>query len=266
MVRWSVLALAGVCVVSPIRAGIYADSVVQYNPVVGYEDGYVSPEAALGEPSRLTVDPVYGTSAVDPFNPPYLSSQVVSIGAGGSLTLKFSTPMARDASHPYSLDFLVFGDAGLGVQDYNDPDWKADGTLFGTANAATRVSVSRDGVTFYTLNPSLCPVLDNLYPADGAGDFQKPVNPSLAAAGFMGKDLADIRALYAGSGGGAGFSLGWAQDGNGQSVNLPDVSYVKVDVLSQKIEIDGIVAVPEPAAWTLCFGGLGLAWCLRQRK
>ena len=89
---------------------------------------------------------------------------------------------------------------------------------------------------------------------------------ALERASRLDEHLEDIRALYAGSGGGAGFSLGWAQDGNGQSVNLPDVSYVKVDVLSQKIEIDGIVAVPEPAAWTLCFGGLGLAWCLRQRK
>ena len=259
------LALAGVCAVSLVRAGLYADTVVGYNPGIGYQDGFGSPEAALGEPARLTVDPVYGTAAVDPFNPPYLSSQVVSIGAGGSLTLQFSTPIVRDAAHPYGLDFLVFGNAGFGVQDYNDPDWKADGTLFGSANASTRVSVSRDGVTFYTLNPSLCPVLDNLYPTDGAGNFQKPVNPSLAAAGFVGKDLADIRALYAGSGGGAGFSLGWVQDGNGQSVNLPDISYVKVDVLSQKLEIDGVVAVPEPATWTLCLGGLGLAW-RRRRK
>lgn len=264
MKQWLVLAPASVAVVWNVHAGIYADGVVQYSTGTGYQDGYVDPQAALGQPSRVTDDPLWGASNVDPFGPPYLASQVVSIGAGGSLTLQFNTPIANNPANPYGLDFLLFGNAGFTVKDYNDPVWKTDGGLFGSDNATARISVSRDGTTYYTLSPSLCPVLDGLYPTDGLGDFQQPVNPALRAADFEGKDMAGIRALYAGSAGGAGFDLAWARDGNGQAVNLPEVSYVKIEVLSQKAEIDGVVAVPEPATWALLLGGLsGLA--LRRR-
>jgi hypothetical protein len=79
-------------------------------------------------------------------------------------------------------------------------------------------------------------------------------------------DLTGIRALYAGSAGGAGFDLAWAMDGNNQSVSLSSVDYVRLDVLDDGTPayIDAISAVPEPAAWTLALAGAGL-FLLRRR-
>ena len=265
---WSALASAGILCAHPAAAVLSADSVVEYRPGTGYQDGFTDPSAALGAPSKVTQDPTWGDSAVDPYNPPYLAGQVVSVGASGSLTVRFSTPIANNPGNPYGLDFILFGNSGFAVRDYNEANWKASGDLFGSDAASARISVSPDGATFYTLTPSLCPVIDGLYPTDGAGESQLPVNPALKGADFAGQDMAGIRALYAGSAGGAGFDLSWAQDDQGRSVNLAQASYVRVEVLSQKAEIDSIVAVPEPSVWALCLAGLGLgaAMCGRRSR
>ena len=115
--------------------------------------------------------------------------------------------------------------------------------MYGNNTGSSRVSVSSDGVTFYTLNPALAPTVDTLFPTDGAGNFFLPVNPALSAASFSGQGLAGIAARYAGSGGGAGYDLAWAQDSNGLSVALASASFVRVEVLSGKSEIDGMAAV-----------------------
>ncbi|MHB8520396.1 MAG: hypothetical protein ACYDH9_06525 [Limisphaerales bacterium] len=237
-IRLGVLALAGACVVS-VRAQ-YADAVIAYTPGVGVRTSYTNAAVALGEPSR--VNP-FG-EAVDPFDPPYGTNQIVSVGAGGSLIVRLDTPAVNDPAHPFGVDFLIFAHAGFAITngDYSGGGI-TDGSLFDNNPGATRVSVSSDGVTFYPLNPALAPTVDGWFPTDGSGDFTLPVNPALAGRDFAGKDLAGIRALYAGSGGGAGFALAWAQDTNSQSVFLPAVRYVRVDVLGGKSEIDGFSVV-----------------------
>lgn len=213
-IRLAVLALAGACVVS-IRAQ-YADAVIAYTPGATVRPAYTNAAVALGEPSR--VNP-FG-EPVDPFDPPYGTNQIVSVGAGGSLTVRLSAPAVHDPAHPFGVDFLIFGHAGFAITngDYSGGGI-TDGSLFDNNPGATRVSVSPDGVTFYPLDPALAPTVDGWFPTDGGGDFTLPANPALTARDFTGKDLAGIRALYAGSGGGAGFSLAWAQDANGQSVS-----------------------------------------------
>jgi hypothetical protein len=69
-------------------------------------------------------------------------------------------------------------------------------------------------------------------------------------------DIAQISALYAGSGGGAGIDLA--------ALGLPWIEYVRVyqpagDTFST--EVDAVAAVPEPAALTLLAAGtLALTW------
>ncbi len=263
-----VAAVAALSVVPRLQAGVYADGVVQYVPGTGARAGYDSPSAALGSPSVRTEDPDWGPSPVNPYSPPYLSSQIVSVGAGGSLTLSCSTPIRNNPDHPFGLDFLVFGASMFvitnGVYDENGV---TDGSVYATASPPqSRVAVSQDNVTYYTLNPSLAPVVNGLFPTDGTADFQTPVNPALTGAAFAGQKLAGIRALYAGSAGGAGYDLGWAQDANGQPVSLESANFVRIEVLSGMAYVDGLAIVPEPSAWMiLALGAVPLGLALWRR-
>jgi hypothetical protein len=264
------LALAGALFVPTFASAQFADAVVAYTSGTGFQPGFDTPAAALGEPSRITPGQFGGP--VDQFNPPYLSSQLVSLGAGGSLTVQFNSPILNDPGHLFGRDFSIFGNAGFIITNAFDPDtfeWigtpATDGSLFGADAGATRVSVSADGINFFTLNPALAPAVDDYFPADGSGDFARPMNPTLTGTSFAGLDLAGIRSLYNGSGGGVGFDIAWAQDGNGDSVLLPGISFVRVEVLSGNAEIDGFAVVPEPAAGWLLLGGTLVLLAARLR-
>ena len=248
LTRLLVLALGGKLVVASSFAQ-FADAVVAYTPGMGVSASYTNPASALGEPSRITPG-IFG-GPVDPFNSAYLGSQLVSVGAGGSLTLEFNTPISNSPANPFGLDFIIFGNAGFAITNGNySGGGITDGSMYGNNTGSTRVSVSMDGATFYTLNPALAPTVDTLFPTDGAGDFSLPVNPALTNGAFGGQGLAGIAARYGGSGGGAGYDLAWAQDTNGAPVTLNSARYVRVDVLSGKSEIDGMAAV-SPAALTV---------------
>lgn len=258
-------------------ASPFADAVVDYNPGTGFATDWVSgagitnASAALGMPSVQTVDPDPfwgGTFPVTPFSPAYLANQVVSIGTNGSLTVRFNTPILNTPGNPFGLDFIIYGNSGF--MDVDWPNGLADdsGTLLGHNRGNSRVSVSADGSTYYSLQSSLAPMVDVLFPTDGQGTFGLPVNPALTGASFANLSLAQIRALYAGSAGGAGYDLGWAVDGGGQPVSLGSVQYVRVEVLNGVAEIDGFAVVPEPATWTLLglAGAAGLGWRRRRRS
>jgi len=108
--------------------------------------------------------------------------------------------------------------------------------------------------------------VDSLFPTDSTGDFHLPVNPALTGVDFAGKDLAGIRSLYSGSDGGTGFDISWGQDLNGNSVLLDSISFIRIDVLSGKSEIDAISSVPEPSALVLILtAGLLMLYSRRMR-
>jgi len=256
------LALAGWFVIPTITYAQFAGSVHDYTEGSGVASGYNDPTAALGAPSQVTPG-IYG-GPVDPFDAPYLSSQIVGVGTGGSITLQFNTPIQNNPNHPFGMDFIIFGHAGF-IEDFSTGT-AVDGSLYTGGTSDVRVSVSTDGSTFYTLNPALAPQVDALFPADGSGNPFLPVNPALTAADFTGQDLNGIRALYNGSAGGAGFSLAWAIDGNNQSVPLSSIDFVRLEVLNDGTPayIDAISVVPEPATWALAITGAGL-FLLRRR-
>ena len=224
----------------------FANSVLSYNSGSGFVASYTNTSSALGEPSRITPGQFGGP--VDPFSPPYLSEQLVSVGAGGHLILRFDSQVLNNPANPFGIDFLVFGNSGFSITNGDfGGGGITDGSLFGANSGETRVSVSADGTTFYELTPSLTPVVDSPFPTDGTGNFQTPVNPALTRDSFAGKNLTQIRQLYQGSGGGGGFDIGWARNLQGQPANLGSIQYVRIDVLSGVSEIDGIaMVVPEP--------------------
>jgi len=234
------LAAAGIVLVSTtsIHGSPFAAAVVNYNPGSGYAPGYTNTSTVIGQPS--TADS-YG-DAVDPFDSAWQTNQILSVGAGGWLTVEFDHPIVHYPEG--NRDFIIFGNSFFDVTDYtNSFDlWVTDGDVIND-DGQTQVSVSRDGVTFYALNPALAPVADYLYPTDASGDFRLPVNAALAPADFTGLTLAEIRLLYNGSAGGASYDIAWAQDTNGNAVSLPDIRYVRVDVLTNHLQLAGFAAV-----------------------
>ncbi|MDB6112387.1 MAG: hypothetical protein JWR69_4137 [Pedosphaera sp.] len=251
------LALAGVILVSNLRAAGFADVVLDYSPGTGFASGFTNASVSLGQP----------TSTANPFSPPFRNTQLVSLGAGGSLTVQFNTPILNDPSHSYGLDFNIFGNTGFVITNGNfSGGGITDGTLLGNNPGATRVWVSQDNLTYYLLNPSLTPTVDSLFPTDGIGNFSMPVNPALGQNDFAGQGLAGIRALYGGSAGGTGFDISWAEDAHGNSVSLDSINFVRIDVLSGKSEIDGLSAVPEPRGWAIGVAGAALLLLPARRK
>jgi len=261
------IALTVVCVSSVLlslsfapraSAAPFAAEVVSYTPGTNATAGYTDPSVALGSPGRAT-----GTGPFDgsltPFNAPYQGSDVVSIGAGGQLTVRFDHPVADDAANPYGIDLLVFGNAFLGI-DFNTG--LADGSVFAEP---ARIAVSQDGVSWFNV-----PILaDALFPSlayqdvtdpfgsDGSvpTSYTRPMNPALGLADFAGKTTAELAALYAGSGGGAGIDL--------SPLGLPFIQYVRVfqdagDSFAS--DVDAFADVPEPGAGALAGLALALTW------
>jgi hypothetical protein len=92
------LALAGALTVPTLGSAQFADAVVTYTSGTGFQPGYTTPASALGEPSRVTPGTFGGP--VHPFNAPYLASQLVSLGTGGSLTVQFNAPIFNNPANP----------------------------------------------------------------------------------------------------------------------------------------------------------------------
>ena len=238
-----------------LRAAPAAFQVVSYNPGAGFAVNFTNATAALGEPAR--VNP-FG-EATDPFNPPYGTNQVVSIGAGGSLVVRFRTPILNHPRNPYGLDLILFGNTGFIITnefDLTTFNWigepATDGSLFGQGTAQAVVSVSHNGRKFHLLDPTRTPALDSFPPTDGAGDDGIPVRPDLGAEEFAGSSLQGIRDLYAGSAGGVGLDLSWAVDAAGHPVRLWEARYLRIDVLSGRMEVDALTLVrrlPRSTRW-----------------
>src|SRR5690348_14699114 len=99
MMKRQLLVLALASALLNAHSSEFADAVVSYDPGIGYVAGFTNAEASLGEPSRSNPfgDPT------DPFDPPYGKQQIVSIGAGGSLTVFFQTPILNHPNNVYGL-------------------------------------------------------------------------------------------------------------------------------------------------------------------
>jgi hypothetical protein len=242
----------------------WADTVVSYTQGSGANPTYAQPATALGEPTRFTGAGVF-PSAVTPFNPAFLSTEIVSLGQGGSLVVAFDEPVFNDAQNPFGIDLLVFGNSFF--EDTSFPAGKA-GSLFGGAGT---IEVSTDGSN-WLLIPTVSP--DGLFPTIGfndltdpyatspgsvLSDFTKPVDPSFNPTGL---NYTQILAGYKGSGGGAGIDI--------SVVNLDSISFVRITKpvgSAGTIEIDAladVTAIPAPSV--LAVVGLLALRGTRQRR
>jgi hypothetical protein len=218
----------------------FAAEVVEYWPGADVPAGFDDPASALGEPSRSTGEGTMFPGVVTPFNPPYLADEVVTIGVGGSLTLRLGTPAIDAATNPFGVDLIVFTNAGYIDQRY------PMGLVGGMFAEGGTIELSEDGVRFFTVPgataegrfPTLGYLdLDGPYTQmQGAveSDFRRPVDPGLLAPGLSFFGLVDA---YDGSGGGVGVDIA--------SVGLAEVRYVRFtnDGSLGSPDIDGVSVV-----------------------
>lgn len=266
---WSAAACvvaAGLCAGASAGSDPWADAVVDFNAGVGGTPGYTNYLSVLGSPERITGKAFGLTLPVTPFNPPFQDDEIVSIGAGGSLTVYFNEPIVNNPSNPFGVDLLIFGNSFF--QD--SPSF--DGTVNGIfADGPFTVSVSIDGDTFHpiagdfieALFPTLAyQDLNGPYdsePGSVLTDYTRPVNPALQMSDLMGKSFAELVALYDGSGGGIPVDIA--------SSGLAFAHYVRISVPNgaTAAEFDAFAAVPEPGT-ALPLALFGLAAAFRRKQ
>lgn len=229
----------------------WADAVVAYDPGGAAGGGFTDPLASLGEPTRVTAPGSAFGGPVTPFNSPFGGDELVTIGEGGSLTVRFDEPVTDDPLNPFGIDLLVFGNAFLFLSGFPAD---ATTTATGVFNEGGEVQVSADGVTFVTVPgvdaDALFPTLgftDIVDPfqasASAPTDFTLPVDPAFDPIGLT---TPQIVAGYAGSGGGAGIDLA--------DVGLAEISFVRIvnptgSGLGPEIDaFADVTPIPEPAA------------------
>jgi hypothetical protein len=237
----------------------FAVEVVAYVQGSGVPQDFITgalfndPTAALGRPTVTTTGdgwhiPVSAAVPVLPIGPAFRSFEVVSIGNGGSLTLKFSHPVADDRNNPYGIDFIVFGNAMQAIG--SGPAWRNGNPEDTVITRVTHgdpgiVSVSQDGVTWYTFSDG--PYADSFAPTasfrwDSANDVwaeeldpTRPVDPELNVDGM---NVAQMIDAYDGSAGGTGFDIG--------RLGLQWIQYVRIEDdprTSVTTEIDAVADV-----------------------
>lgn len=257
----------------------WADAVVNYVQGAGVGDDFVTgapfndPLAALGEPTRFTSPDSFG-SAVTPLNAPFRAHEVVSVGRGGELVVRFDEPVTDHAANPFGIDLLIFGNAFF-VGTFFNPDFSFNpaGTAVAVGSEGGLIEVSADGENYVAVVGDA----DGLFPTNGYADltdpfataagavpanFTRPVDPAFT---WIGKTYAEILAGYNGSGGGVGVDLA--------PTGLASISFVRISTPAGALsvpEIDAladVAAVPEPAASSaFLLAAVLIAWQTRKRR
>ncbi|MDP7005393.1 MAG: hypothetical protein QF718_04200 [Phycisphaerales bacterium] len=221
----------------------WADSVITYDEGVGGSPGYNIPEVSLGEPSRFTGEDIW-PGVVSPFNPPWLADEIVSIGAGGTLTVSFDEPVVDDQANPWGVDLIIFGNTGLVDNSY--PEGVVGGVF---SDDGGLIEVSQNGNQWFAVTSKLA---DGLWPTCGFVDsnpydsvegnvpsnFTLPMDPRLTLENVMGLTHAELLTLYQTSGGGVPVDI--------SETGLTEISYVKITINeNSKLtpEIDGFADV-----------------------
>jgi hypothetical protein len=242
-----------------------------YDPIYGWFD---KPGAAIGRPTQNTTYDRFGgepnepNEPVHPAYPAWRANELVSIGNGTAtrpfcLIVEFDHPVADDRNNPYGMDFVVFGNALL-TNDAPGGYWPKGGDpttvritagLYGVPGISEEpgiVSVSQDGIKWYTYASPIYPRADSFAPTaayrwdytvnrwdvNSPLDPTRPIDPNLKAADLLGLTVAEAIDRYDGSAGGAAYDI--------SVFGLPWIKYVKISDDPTKFattEIDAVADV-----------------------
>ncbi len=271
---WTVIAL----LVSPqLALAQSAVEVVSYNAGTTAAAGYNQLVAPLDAPTNTNGgNPFEGV--ISPFNPPYKTNDILSIGETGHLTLRLSNYVLPLVG---SREIGVFTNVGLADADY--PNGQADVGPFTFGVDSALVEVSENGTIWASLGSVTFDIPANAYTdltnpfslANGSApaDFQQPFAGSLSD--FANKTYAgaspNILELLDGSAGGTWLDI--------SAAGLAQVGYIRFTVpenlaTNVSLELDavsiaraalGAPTVPEPATALLLATAL-VGWVSQRRR
>jgi len=241
--RVALAILVTLCLLTlPTSAEDFANTVLSYVAGSNPANGFTNPLVALGPPERFTGEGI-APGVVTPFHPCFSTNEIVSIGAGGQLTLSFDPPLRDQANNPFGIDFIVFGNSFFTDAAY------PNGVVGALASDGGIIQVTADGVTWVTIANAFA---DGLCPTMGwvdappysqtngtiASDPNTPVDPVWTASSLSGKTYGELLQIYDGSAGGAGVDLA--------SVGLTQAIAVRIIVptgIHPNVEIDAVARV-----------------------
>ncbi len=233
-------------------------------------DLYTNALYALGSPTVDTTGddgyiPADEVVPTVPLYPAFRASELVVVGQGGHLVLKFDTPVTNDPMNPYGIDFIVFGNAFYSIGSNQpwtnrDPNAAVLGSTF--IYTPGLVSVSQDGSNWvaYASGPyagRYAPTLGRIYDPDnpdpGLGEWNNwwgaptdpsyPLDPAIVASNLVGRTVAEVARLYRGSAGGVGFDIDDLDLPPDPETGLKWVRFVRIEPVDQlNIKVDALVA------------------------
>ncbi|HEX3152473.1 MAG TPA: putative Ig domain-containing protein [Gemmataceae bacterium] len=211
----------------------YASQVVNYTPGTLADSTYNNPQAALGGLNAVTGSYTGTTYYLTPFDSAFSNSDLVEIGAGGSLVLKLARTVSTNG-------YTIGVHTGFGLMDVSYPDGQNSDPAgyFSAWQRSADVQVSADGqawvdlgtVTFnspsnYAAGPATGP--EGLAP--GVGPLADPGKPFLGGlSSFSGLNWQNTLANLSGSAGGTWLNLSGLTDPGGHP--LTAVNFIKFSV------------------------------------
>ena len=153
----------------------YAVQVISYDAGTTAAAGYDHATAPLGPPAN-TNGPDLFQGVISPFNPPYQSNDIISVGELGHLTLRLSNYAIPQAGVP---EIGVFTHVGLADNDY--PNGLADGGPTAFSIDSALVEVSENGTSWASLGNVTFDIPTNAY-TDVADPFSLTNGDMLADA------------------------------------------------------------------------------------
>lgn len=162
------------------------------------------------------------------------SKVITKINSGGQITVKLGRKIYDDPNNPYGVDLIVYGNSFFTASGYTG-SLLNDRTDLSTAKIPsggsyghpTTVSVSQDGVNWYSFPTVSTLFPDNAYRWDDANhswtdeplNANKPLNPAINIP--AGSTVASALDQFLGACGGTGYDL--------KAAGLPWIQYVRVE-------------------------------------
>ncbi|MBI9018868.1 MAG: hypothetical protein JEZ07_16580 [Phycisphaerae bacterium] len=245
----------------------FATEVTEYVQGDGITKDFISnqyfndPTSALGRPTIDSTGDGWFVPTSQPVPlvaafPAFRSFEIVSIGTGGHLTLKFGKKVENNPNNPFGIDLIVFGNAMLGGGGWsyntNPENFFVSSGIY-AENAIISVAQNPQGPWYDYINgpfgDSYAPTFGRVYDPEnietslGAWnqwwaeptDPTMPLDPAVTANTLNGKTMAQVSQLFGKSAGGTGFDL--AESG------FQWIQYIKIQSNGTTPEIDAVAAV-----------------------